>query len=175
MTYIDYGDTTPQKFKIAATTAKEKGLCMKMKMKEHNGAIALMVTGTRQEIIITEEDGCLVIEIVNTAHSTTAPVHVQEESPPTNVLPLVLDDEVQDSTTPALCDDGLFQKLALLRKSLAATDKVPPYLVFHDKTLREMVDKMPADMQAMGNISGIGQAKLEKYGPVFLDVINNAA
>ena len=146
---------------------------MKMKMKEHNGTIALMVTGTRQEVIITEEDGCFVIEIVDTAYSAPAPVHVHEESPPANVLPLVLDDEVQDSTASG-CDDGLFQKLALLRKTLAVADKVPPYLVFHDKTLREMADKMPANMQAMGNISGVGQAKLEKYGPAFLDIINGA-
>jgi len=149
---------------------------MKMKMKEHNGAVALMVTGTRQELIITEEDGCFVIEMVNADSAPApAPVHVQEESPPANVLPLVLDDEVQDGTTPAQYDDGLFQKLALLRKSLAAADKVPPYLVFHDKTLREMADKMPVDMQAMGHISGVGQAKLDKYGPVFLETINGVA
>ena len=147
---------------------------MKMKMKEHNGAIALMVTGTRQELIITEEDGCFVVEMVNTT-PTLAPVHVQEEGQTVNVLPLVLDDEVQDSTTPVSCDDGLFQKLALLRKTLATADKVPPYLVFHDKTLREMADKMPADMQAMGNISGVGQAKLEKYGPAFLKAISSVA
>ena len=156
---------------------------MKMKMKEHNGAIALMVTGTRQELVITEEDGCFVIEIVNTAHSASAPVlahalatvHVQEEVQPANVLPLVLDDEVQDSTTPSGCDDGLFQKLTLLRKTLAVAANVPPYLIFHDKTLREMAAIMPANMQAMGHISGVGQAKLEKYGPAFLEAINGVA
>jgi len=69
----------------------------------------------------------------------------------------------------------LFRKLVSLRKSLAVANEVPPYLIFHDKTLHEMVDKMPIDMQAMGHISGVGQAKLEKYGPIFLDVINNIA
>ena len=151
---------------------------MKMKMTQHNGAMVLMVSGAHQQLIITEEDGCFVIEMVNADNTPVpalAPVHVQEESPPANVLPLVLDDEAQDSTTPALCDDGLFQKLALLRKTLAITDKVPPYLVFHDKTLREMADKMPANMQSMGKISGVGQAKLEKYGPAFLEAINGVA
>jgi len=76
---------------------------------------------------------------------------------------------------PSQSDDGLFKKLVLLRKSLAIANEVPPYLIFHDKTLHEMVDKLPMNMQDMGHISGVGQAKLEKYGPLFLDAINSSA
>jgi len=65
----------------------------------------------------------------------------------------------------------LLEKLAALRKSIAIADGVQPYLIFHNKTLQEMADKMPANMQEMGKIQGVGQAKLEKYGSAFLDAI----
>lgn len=151
---------------------------MKVKMKEHNGAVVLVVTGAAQEIIITEEDGCFAIEMVNTT-PVLAPVYINEERRTANVLPLVLDDAMQEeeqySPQPAPCNDALFKKLALLRKSFATADKVPPFMVFHDKTLHEMADKMPEDMLAMSCISGVGQAKLQKYGPAFLEAINGVA
>jgi len=144
---------------------------MKLKMMQHNGAMVLMVSGERQELIITEEDGCFSLELLEKVPAFV-PEDVQEESPP------VVEEEEgipQENTPDAALDDGLFKKLVLLRKTIAVADKVAPYLIFHDKTLREMADKMPPNMQAMGSISGVGQAKLDKYGPAFLDVINNIA
>ena len=64
----------------------------------------------------------------------------------------------------------MFQKLAELRRDIANADGVPPYVVFHDKTLREMVDKRPADMASLGSIAGVGQSKLNKYGERFLSI-----
>ena len=155
---------------------------MKVKMKEHNGTVALVVSGTRQQLIITEEeDGFFSIEVAGTACNIPTPVFAPAPAPvpaastpvPVPTPEYVQEEEATDVLTPS--NDALFKKLALLRKSLAVVDKVPPYLVFHDKTLLEMADKRPADMQAMGHISGVGQAKLEKYGPVFLDAINGVA
>jgi len=149
---------------------------MKMKMMVHNGATALVVTGTQQALIITEVDGCLVLEFTDTTPNAPppvlAPVVVQEATQAVHVPPPVLADEVQDNAPP---NDGLFKQLVQLRKTLAIADKVPPYLVFHDKTLHEMAAKMPADMQAMGRISGVGQAKLDKYGTAFLEAIHGVA
>jgi len=143
---------------------------MKMKMKEVNGAIALVVSGTKQQLIITEEDGCFVIEMVDTAHNIPAPAC----APMPVTVPKPVPEEEQATNTPPSSNNDLFNTLVRLRKSIAVDNEVPPYLIFHDKTLHEMVDKMPADMQAMGHISGVGMAKLEKYGPLFLDVINGA-
>jgi len=147
---------------------------MKLKMTENNGTIALIVTGTRQEIIITEENGCFVLEMANTAPSAPAnapvPVTVQEEHEEIANIPAVEEESTIEDAPPQ--DNSLFEKLVALRKSLATIEKIPPYLIFHDKTLREMADKMPVIIQDMANISGVGQAKLEKYGPVFLEAIN---
>jgi len=56
---------------------------------------------------------------------------------------------------------------------------VPPFVIFHDATLAEMMERQPENDQQLLNISGIGESKLEKYGKAFLDVIaehkNNAA
>ena len=159
---------------------------MKLKMTQYNGAMALVVSGERQRLIITEEDGCLILELLDVtrndatlslAADCTQENRAQEEVQDIAALAPVLEveDETQEHTTQTAPDDELFKKLALLRKELATADKVPPYLVFHDKTLHEMVEKMPADMLAMRNISGVGHAKLEKYGPVFLAALNAVA
>ena len=146
---------------------------MKVKLKGHNGATALVVSGAKQEIIITEEDGCFIIEVADTAHEAPRPTAVP--GPVVDVEQEPVPEEGQDTDALLPSSEGLFKRLVLLRKTLANADKVAPYLVFHDKTLHEMVDKMPADMQAMGHISGVGLAKLEKYGPAFLEAINGVA
>ncbi len=68
--------------------------------------------------------------------------------------------------------DPLFEALRALRRDLAAEADVPPYVVFHDATLREMASRRPRDLDEMGTISGIGVRKLEAYGDAFLDVIS---
>ena len=72
---------------------------------------------------------------------------------------------------PEVTDQALFDKLRALRKSIADEDAVPPYVIFHDKTLAEMVAVLPASLSEMAEISGIGEKKLEKYGDEFLHVI----
>jgi ATP-dependent DNA helicase RecQ len=68
-------------------------------------------------------------------------------------------------------DQALFLELKALRMNIAKENNVPPYVVFHDKTLIEMILHKPSTLTAMGNIPGIGEAKLNKYGLVFLDKI----
>ncbi|OYU01449.1 MAG: DNA helicase RecQ [Sphingomonadaceae bacterium PASS1] len=65
----------------------------------------------------------------------------------------------------------LFEALRAKRRALAEDVGVPPYVIFHDATLREMALTKPADIQALGRISGVGARKLEAYGEDFLSVI----
>jgi len=71
-------------------------------------------------------------------------------------------------------DLALFEALRALRKQLARTQGVPPYVIFHDATLREMALERPRSEAALGGISGVGEAKLERYGEAFLEVIAEA-
>ncbi len=68
--------------------------------------------------------------------------------------------------------NALFQKLRELRLSLAKEQNVPPYVIFHDSTLIDMITAMPRNLPEMGQISGVGKSKLERYGKAFLEVIN---
>jgi len=68
-------------------------------------------------------------------------------------------------------DKDLFAALKALRMEISKENNVPPYVVFHDKTLIDMAAKRPADLEAMGHVHGVGQSKLDKYGMAFLEVI----
>ena len=68
-------------------------------------------------------------------------------------------------------DEGLMEDLKALRKKIADENSIPPYLVFHDATLVEMIQQRPGTLSEMLDISGVGQAKLQKYGEVFLELL----
>jgi ATP-dependent DNA helicase RecQ len=68
-------------------------------------------------------------------------------------------------------DLELWEALRACRKQFADTQKVPPYVIFHDATLHEMLTQRPTNLSELGSISGIGQNKKEKYGEGFLAVL----
>ena len=72
-------------------------------------------------------------------------------------------------------EDPLWQALKAKRMELAREQGVPPYVIFHDSTLLEILNQKPQTLDEMGRISGIGQAKLAKYGDAFLLVVEDAA
>ncbi|MCC7038594.1 MAG: DNA helicase RecQ [Alphaproteobacteria bacterium] len=65
----------------------------------------------------------------------------------------------------------LFDALREARMALAKEQNVPPYVIFHDKTLREMAVFKPTSRSALMEISGMGERKMDRYGQIFLDVI----
>ncbi|HKR92800.1 HRDC domain-containing protein, partial [Novosphingobium sp.] len=74
-----------------------------------------------------------------------------------------------DSANPV--NDPLFDALRDLRRELAQEAGVPPYVIFHDSTLREMAAEHPATLADLGRIGGVGTRKLDAYGDAFLNVI----
>ena len=72
---------------------------------------------------------------------------------------------------PGPNDRPLWEALRTCRQELAAEADVPPYVVFHDATLREMVRVKPASAEALLALHGVGEAKLERYGAAFLGVV----
>jgi ATP-dependent DNA helicase RecQ len=71
----------------------------------------------------------------------------------------------------AEADRALFQALRQKRTELARAQNVPPYVIFHDRTLVELAAARPASRAQMASVPGIGEAKLTRYGPAFLAVI----
>ena len=68
----------------------------------------------------------------------------------------------------------LFERLRALRMELAKAAGVPPYVVFHDTTLREMALLKPTTLAQLAQLPGIGEKKLERYGARFLEVLRSA-
>jgi len=65
----------------------------------------------------------------------------------------------------------LWEELRDLRLKIAREKDLPPFTIFHDSTLKEMVNYLPQSMSEMSHVYGIGQRKLEAYGTRFLEVI----
>ncbi len=68
-------------------------------------------------------------------------------------------------------DQLLWNELRAKRREIASEQDVPPYLIFHDATLMEMVERKPRDHRELAQISGVGERKLDLYGDEFLAVI----
>ena len=81
--------------------------------------------------------------------------------------------EKRGEANPA--DNPLFEALRAKRRELAETAGVPPYVIFHDATLRELAERRPRNTSDFALISGVGARKLEAYGEAFLSVIREAA
>jgi len=64
--------------------------------------------------------------------------------------------------------EDLFRRLKTLRKEIAEANGMPPYVIFPDRTLRELAAKQPSDMAGFSAVFGVGEFKREKYGQVFL-------
>ncbi len=69
-------------------------------------------------------------------------------------------------------DETLFGMLKALRKKVAHEKDIPPYVIFQDPSLEEMATTYPTTAQELGQINGVGQGKVQKFGNVFLALIN---
>lgn len=68
-------------------------------------------------------------------------------------------------------DQGLFELLRTKRKEIADKKRVPPYAIFHDKTIIEICSTFPQTPEELLEINGIGKAKLKKYGKIIFDIV----
>jgi ATP-dependent DNA helicase RecQ len=78
----------------------------------------------------------------------------------------------RDTAAPlATADQSLFEALRERRKQIADRLDLPPYVIFHDATLKQMAEVRPMTEVDLLSINGVGEAKLERYGQEFLEVI----
>jgi ATP-dependent DNA helicase RecQ len=66
----------------------------------------------------------------------------------------------------------LFERLRVLRKNMADKGNIPPYVIFHDSTLRDIVAKLPKTKEEFLNVSGVSETKSDKYGKLFIEEIH---
>jgi ATP-dependent DNA helicase RecQ len=70
-------------------------------------------------------------------------------------------------------DQALLQQLKRWRREQASSQGVPPYVVFHDRTLTELASRRPTTLAALGEVSGVGSAKLDRYGKELLTLLQH--
>jgi len=68
-------------------------------------------------------------------------------------------------------DVELYGRLRDLRSKIAAENSIPPYIVFSDKTLKELSVMKPQTKEEMFEVHGIGEVKYERYGEAFLEML----
>lgn len=83
----------------------------------------------------------------------------------------ILDNMVFEESNRTYGDAPLFEQLRRLRKRIAEEEELPPYVIFHDSTLNDMVTKLPQTESAMLAVSGVSQSKMENYGGRFLQLL----
>ncbi len=83
-----------------------------------------------------------------------------------NTKILSIKSEYEDSS-------DLLTRLKDLRMKIASANNIPPYVVLHDKSLKEMVKKMPKNLSSLKRIHGWGDKRIEKYGKLFLEALNS--
>ena len=71
-------------------------------------------------------------------------------------------------------DAVLYERLRQLRARLASERKVPPYVIFSNRTLREMATARPTSLAALGTLYGVGARKSEEFGPTFLEALQQS-
>ena len=69
-------------------------------------------------------------------------------------------------------DVEVYDKLRELRTQIATANNIPPYIVFSDKTLKDLSVKQPQSKEEMLNVHGIGEVKFERYGKEFLSILH---
>ena len=75
--------------------------------------------------------------------------------------------------TDNVSNNELWEALRECRKKLAEENDVPPFVIFHDATLAEMMERQPQNREQFLRINGVGESKLEKYADAFLEIISN--
>lgn len=81
--------------------------------------------------------------------------------------------EARQSVALDLPEDRLvlFEALRKWRREEAREQEIPPYVIFHDSVLKDIALEKPEDMDALGDIKGVGRSKLERYGEAVLAVL----
>ena len=101
------------------------------------------------------------------------PVHMRREVRPPSARKRKPREE-PPPPDPATWDEGLWEALRAHRLEISRAQGVPPYVIFHDATLREMVERRPGTPDELAEITGVGETKLKRYGDGFLSVIGTA-
>jgi hypothetical protein len=146
-------------------SAEEAAVTGRLQVSIAGDQVALMGLASGREVRFEGLCGNITVKVLPVQEQPVSPVlpEVSVEQPAAQAV----SQEVKADQP----DQQLFERLVALRKQISKEVKLPPFIIFHDSTLRDMCRRLPADLEAMGTVSGVGEAKLKSYGSRFLEVI----
>ena len=157
-------------------SAREAGSALQVEIADNRATVTGLASGrkivfegvfgdVRVKLLPAEERAQAVPALPEAAPVTGEPVS-GEPAAATVAAPVESKSDVK-----AEADSQLFNRLTALRKQISSEIKLPPFIIFHDSTLKEMCRRLPVDLEALGTIPGVGEAKLAKYGARFVEAI----
>jgi ATP-dependent DNA helicase RecQ len=134
----------------------------------------LRTTPLGRKILFGEEKAVLTVYKEPTEQSRTRRGRRERiASAPTGEASSATSPDGKQTPANSAPDEMLMEALRQLRRDLAQQGNIPAYIVFSDATLRDMVCKKPLTSDAFANVKGVGEMKLEKYGPDFVALIRS--
>ena len=178
---------------LLTVTSQGSGPVMPLQLDIPGYRLEVSDIGAGRKLAVSEDSGRITVSIVTTGDIQPAAEDAKPEEAQPEVVPAAQPETVREATPemaplvrqqaavkpapasqPASSEqEQMFQKLVALRKQISAEVKLPPYIIFHDVTLKEMSRLLPTDLEALKGIQGVGLAKLEKYGRRFLEAIRH--
>jgi len=127
------------------------------------GQDLLRIVGDRYPVLIVSPSG---VEVLKSQREVT--LFAWPEAKPTTRRARRASVDLEDELDGVEVDAGLFEDLRNFRRALARERGVPPYLVFNDRTLKELAARRPRDAAEFRAIKGVGDKKAAELGPLFL-------
>lgn len=128
-----------------------------------------------QDYLRTTDDEYAVLKLTEKSEPVAAGNETIMMKLPKEQAPVERSRKSRISRISGAADESLFQRLRALRSQLAREERVPPYLVFSDKSLEHMCVVKPGSREEMLTVTGVGEFKYEKYGERFLAVLKGEA
>ncbi len=154
-------------------SAQEAGAALQVEMEDNRLTLAGLASG--RKIVFEGVCGDIRVKLQPALDQTIPELpEAVAEVPAEAVLEAAPVQPVSPEPVAAVQDtEQLFGQLVALRKKISSEVKTPPFIIFHDSTLRDMCRKLPLDLETMGTVSGVGEAKLAKFGARFVQVIQD--
>ncbi len=155
-------------------TSGSTALPIQLELSGHTLELSDLASGS--SVTVCDECGRLTVRLAEASAVLPAVEEVKQKAVSV-AAPVVKPETISEAVPAAAASESeqLFHKLVALRKQIAAEVRLPPYIIFHDSTLKEMSSLLPADLEALKAIQGVGQAKLDKYGMRFIQAIREYA
>ncbi|MDF3023191.1 MAG: helicase [Alphaproteobacteria bacterium] len=137
---------------------------------EWQGIFRQLVALNLLAVDVAEHGGLFITPAGQAFLKVKTPVRLRKQEARKDARKALMKKEAEDFYGQEM-NQPLFDALREVRMALAKEQNVPPYVIFHDKTLREMAVFKPTSRSALMEISGMGERKMDRYGQIFLDVI----